>query len=223
MWHPRRTVWYERCRSDGGTLSCARRHRGPTAAHRDGKLGGVAITRVATPGPIVVAANRSAGSWYPRSVPADDTFPRRIPHRDIPAVTLSYMNISIPELQYSLRDRKSRPAGGANYAAEAEIQEPRLEPKRQSPLTLASAKPARFEVTRTAVSQHLTVLKNAGLLTERRLATRRLYRARPEGLAGLRDFLDQMWASSLEVARDLVEADRDAPAVTRQRRDQAAS
>ena len=49
-----------------------------------------------------------------------------------------------------------------------------------------------FDVTRTAVSQHLTVLKNAGLLTERRLATRRLYRARPEGLAGLREFLDQM-------------------------------
>jgi hypothetical protein len=43
-------------------------------------------------------------------------------------------------------------------------------------------------------------------------------RARPEGLAGLRDFLDQMWASALEVASDLVEADRDAPAVTRQRR-----
>ena len=67
-----------------------------------------------------------------------------------------------------------------------------------------------FDVTRTAVSQHLTVLKHAGLLTERRLATRRLYRARPEGLAGLREFLDQMWASSLEVARDLVEADREA-------------
>jgi DNA-binding transcriptional ArsR family regulator len=65
-----------------------------------------------------------------------------------------------------------------------------------------------FEVTRTAVSQHLTVLKNAGLLTERKVATRRLYRARPEGLAGLRLFLDQMWASSLEVARDLVEADQ---------------
>jgi len=67
-----------------------------------------------------------------------------------------------------------------------------------------------FEVTRTAVSQHLTVLKNAGLLTERKVATRRLYRARPEALAGLRQFLDQMWASSLEVARDLVEADRSA-------------
>jgi DNA-binding transcriptional ArsR family regulator len=65
-----------------------------------------------------------------------------------------------------------------------------------------------FEVTRTAVSQHLTVLKNAGLVTERKVATRRLYRARPEGLAGLRQFLDRMWASSLEVARDLVEADR---------------
>jgi len=65
-----------------------------------------------------------------------------------------------------------------------------------------------FEVTRTAVSQHLTVLKNAGLLTERKVATRRLYHARPEGLAGLLQFLDQMWASSLEVARGLVEADR---------------
>ena len=65
-----------------------------------------------------------------------------------------------------------------------------------------------FDVSRTAVSQHLTVLKKAGLLTERRQATRRLYRARPDGLAGLREFLDQMWASSLEIARDLVEADR---------------
>jgi len=66
-----------------------------------------------------------------------------------------------------------------------------------------------FDVTRSAVSQHLTVLKNAGLLTERKVATRRLYRACPEGLAGLRQFLDQMWGSSLQVARDLVEADRD--------------
>src|SRR5258707_37415 len=67
---------------------------------------------------------------------------------------------------------------------------------------------AAFEVTRTAISQHLTVLKNAGLLAERRDGTRRLYRARPEGLAGLRQFLDDMWADSLEVARRLVEAER---------------
>lgn len=66
-----------------------------------------------------------------------------------------------------------------------------------------------FEVTRTAVSQHVTVLKNAGLLTERRDGTRRLYRARPDGLDGLRAFLDELWASSLDVGRRLAEADRD--------------
>ncbi|HEX4661480.1 MAG TPA: metalloregulator ArsR/SmtB family transcription factor [Streptosporangiaceae bacterium] len=67
---------------------------------------------------------------------------------------------------------------------------------------------ATFEVTRTAVSQHLTVLKSAGLLAERRDGTRRLYRARPQGLAGLRQFLDEMWASSLDTARMLVESER---------------
>ena len=65
-----------------------------------------------------------------------------------------------------------------------------------------------FEVTRTAVSQHLTVLKQAGLLTERRDGTRRLYRARPEGLAQLRRMLDEMWAGALDTARRLVEAER---------------
>jgi DNA-binding transcriptional ArsR family regulator len=67
---------------------------------------------------------------------------------------------------------------------------------------------AAFDVTRTAISQHLTVLKNAGLLTERREGTRRLYRARPQGLDGLREFLDGMWAGSLDAARQIVEADR---------------
>ncbi|HEX8008585.1 MAG TPA: metalloregulator ArsR/SmtB family transcription factor [Trebonia sp.] len=67
---------------------------------------------------------------------------------------------------------------------------------------------AAFDVTRTAVSQHLTVLRNAGLISERRVGTRRLYRARPEGLAGLREFLEEMWATSLDVARRLAEADR---------------
>jgi DNA-binding transcriptional ArsR family regulator len=65
-----------------------------------------------------------------------------------------------------------------------------------------------FDITRTAISQHLTVLKEAGLVAERREGTRRLYRARPEGLAELRGLLEQMWASSLDVARHLVEADR---------------
>ena len=57
---------------------------------------------------------------------------------------------------------------------------------------------ARFDVTRTAISQHLTVLKNAGLVSERREGTRRLYRARPEALAELRSFLDGFWEDSLE-------------------------
>jgi len=74
-----------------------------------------------------------------------------------------------------------------------------------------SSRPARSPrpyVTRTAVSQHLAVLRHAGLLTERRDGTRRLYRARPEGLAGLQKFLDDMWGHSLDLARRLVEAER---------------
>ena len=67
---------------------------------------------------------------------------------------------------------------------------------------------AAFDITRTAVSQHLTVLKNAGLLSERRDGTRRLYRARAEGLAGLREFLDDMWAGALDAARRIAEQDR---------------
>lgn len=55
------------------------------------------------------------------------------------------------------------------------------------------------------MSQHLTVLEDAELLDERRDGTRRLYRARPDGLASLRSFLDEMWASSLDTARRLAE------------------
>src|SRR3954453_4229316 len=50
-----------------------------------------------------------------------------------------------------------------------------------------------FDVTRPAISQHLRVLREADLLSERRDGTRRLYRARPEGLAELRAFLDDFW------------------------------
>src|SRR4051794_13867532 len=66
---------------------------------------------------------------------------------------------------------------------------------------------AHFEVTRPAISQHLTVLKHAGLVSERRDGTRRLYRARPEGLAELRSFLDGFWGEGLE--RLKVEAERE--------------
>ena len=60
---------------------------------------------------------------------------------------------------------------------------------------------AHFDVTRPAISQHLTVLKEAGLVSERRNGTRRLYQARPEGLAELKTFLDGFWDERLEALR----------------------
>ena len=57
---------------------------------------------------------------------------------------------------------------------------------------------SEFDVSRPAISQHLTVLKEAGLLSERREGTSRLYQARPEGMAGLRDFMEGFWRDRLE-------------------------
>jgi len=58
-----------------------------------------------------------------------------------------------------------------------------------------------FDVTRPAISQHLTVLKEAGLVNERRNGTRRLYQARPEGLAELRQFLAGFWDQRLDALK----------------------
>lgn len=57
---------------------------------------------------------------------------------------------------------------------------------------------SHFAVTRPAISQHLAVLRDAGLVTERRAGTRRLYASRPEGLAELRSFLLTMWPDALQ-------------------------
>jgi DNA-binding transcriptional ArsR family regulator len=64
---------------------------------------------------------------------------------------------------------------------------------------------ARFDVTRPAISQHLSILRAAGLLHERRQGTRRLYRARPQGLVELRAWLEAFWEDNL--ARLKVEAE----------------
>jgi DNA-binding transcriptional ArsR family regulator len=64
---------------------------------------------------------------------------------------------------------------------------------------------AEFTVSWPAVSQHLRVLKEAGLVTERREGTRRLYRARPEGLKDVRAFLDEFWDDKLERLKREVE------------------
>ena len=79
------------------------------------------------------------------------------------------------------------------------------EPRRQAILKLvrdrertAGEIAARFEVTRPAVSQHLRVLKEAGLLSERREGTRRFYRARPETVRELQRFLERFWDDRLD-------------------------
>jgi DNA-binding transcriptional ArsR family regulator len=59
----------------------------------------------------------------------------------------------------------------------------------------------RFDVTRPAISQHLAVLREAGLVTERRDGARRLYRARPAGAAELRTWLTAFWDDGLERLR----------------------
>lgn len=86
------------------------------------------------------------------------------------------------------------------------------EPRRRRILQLVGAQElsageiaSRFEVTRPAISQHLTVLKDAGLLSERRDGARRMYRARAEGLAELRDFLDEFWADGLDRLKAVAE------------------
>jgi DNA-binding transcriptional ArsR family regulator len=88
------------------------------------------------------------------------------------------------------------------------------EPRRREILRLvwsqelgATAIAHRFpDVSRPAISQHLAVLKDAELVTERRDGTRRLYRANADTMAELRAFLDDFWTSGLERLRDAAEA-----------------
>jgi len=63
---------------------------------------------------------------------------------------------------------------------------------------------ARFDVSWPAISQNLAVLRKAGLVTERREANRRLYRADPQALGSLRAVLQDMWAQDLDRLRRVV-------------------
>ena len=69
---------------------------------------------------------------------------------------------------------------------------------------IASALP----VSRPAVSQHLRVLKGAGLVTERKDGTRHLYRVDPDGLAALRTYLESFWTDALGAFKDAAERGR---------------
>ena len=71
-----------------------------------------------------------------------------------------------------------------------------LEQLREGPRAVGEIA-ARLPVSRPAVSQHLRVLKEAGLVTERQNGTRRLYRVDPDGLAELREYLEGFWEEVL--------------------------
>lgn len=67
---------------------------------------------------------------------------------------------------------------------------------------------ARFDVSWPAVSQNLRVLRTAGLITERREGTRRLYRADPAALGPLEAALRQMWEQDLDALADAMQRER---------------
>ena len=64
-------------------------------------------------------------------------------------------------------------------------------------------------VSRPAVSQHLRVLKGAGLVTDEQQGTRRLYRIEPDGLAELRAWFDSFWDSALAEFKAAAESEED--------------
>lgn len=68
---------------------------------------------------------------------------------------------------------------------------------------------AGLPVSRPAVSQHLRVLKEAGLVTERRDGTRRLYRIEPAGLEELREYFERFWDEALEAFKEAAEREQE--------------
>ncbi len=86
------------------------------------------------------------------------------------------------------------------------------EPNRREILRLIRDEPlsvteiaSHFEISQQAVSQHLQVLRDAGLVGVRQDAQRRLYVVRPEGLASLEEFLGELWPKSLQRLKHRIE------------------
>ena len=67
---------------------------------------------------------------------------------------------------------------------------------------------AEVDVTQQAVSQHLAMLGNAGLVEARKEGTRRLYAIKPDGFAPLAAFVESFWAPRLGALRDEIEKKR---------------
>jgi len=99
------------------------------------------------------------------------------------------------------------PADGPAFRALAE-------PRRREILRLVQDEPqsvgaiaAAFSVSRPAISQHLAVLFDAGLVTVESKGTRRMYRARPEGMAEVHEYIASFWTEHLAELKDQVESD----------------
>ena len=109
-------------------------------------------------------------------------------------------------------DKLGRVSAEAAPAALAALAEPR----RQAILMLVRDEPrsvndiaAQFEISQQAVSQHLHVLKEAGLVAVRPKGQRRLYVVRPEGFESVREFLEEFWPDQLRRLKTAVESERD--------------
>ncbi len=103
-----------------------------------------------------------------------------------------------------------------NAAADDDVFKALAEPKRREMLRLLRSDAmsvneiaSRFDITQQAVSLHLKVLHGAGLVSERRDGTRRLYLVRPEGLLGVNQFIDELWPAALRRLKHAVETNRD--------------
>lgn len=88
------------------------------------------------------------------------------------------------------------------------------EPNRRKVLRLVAVREhtvgelvSALDARQSAISQHLKVLRDAGLVDVRAEANRRIYRGRPQGLEPLYDFVRSLWPTRLEALRDLVESD----------------
>jgi len=89
------------------------------------------------------------------------------------------------------------------------------EPRRRAMLLLVRDEPrsvneiaAHFEITQQAVSQHLQVLKEAGLVAVEPQGRRRLYAIRPEGLEAVDEYLAELWPERLQRLKGAVESGR---------------
>ena len=89
------------------------------------------------------------------------------------------------------------------------------EPNRRAILRLVRDEPRsvneiteQLGISQQGVSQHLQVLREAGLLAVRRDGRRRLYEVRPEGLGSVEAFLAELWPARLQVLKQTIEQDR---------------